>query len=157
MSESEDKRGPGLKFPPPLLVLAIIGCAYLIERLFSLPIVAGEFLWLTGTALIVAALLLATITLLHFFKAKTHVEPWHPTTTIIQKGVFRYSRNPIYLSFCIATLGIGVILNSWWVVCSLLPTIYFLQHLVIKREEAYLEHKFGAPYLDYKQRVRRWI
>jgi protein-S-isoprenylcysteine O-methyltransferase Ste14 len=157
MNDAEDRRGPGLKFPPPLLVVVVIGLGYVADWLMPLPITAGDLLWLTGIAIIVISAMLALSALFHFLEAKTHVEPWHPTTTIIEKGVFRYSRNPIYLAFCSATVGSGLALNSWWVVVGVVPLAYLLQRLVIRREEAYLENKFGKVYLDYKQRVRRWI
>jgi protein-S-isoprenylcysteine O-methyltransferase Ste14 len=157
MNDAEDKRGPGLKFPPPLLVIAIIALGYLADWIKPLPITSGDLLWLSGVALIVLSATLALIALFHFLEAKTHVEPWHPTTTIIDKGVFRYSRNPIYLTFCLATVGGGLALNSWWIVMGVPALGYLLQKLVIEREEAYLENKFGQVYLDYKQRVRRWL
>jgi protein-S-isoprenylcysteine O-methyltransferase Ste14 len=105
---TEDKRGPGLRFPPLLLVLATVGCAWLANLLKPLPIVAGDALLASGFAIIAIALLIALIALAHFFEANTHVEPWHPTTAIIRKGVYRFSRNPIYLSFCLATVGAGL-------------------------------------------------
>ena len=154
---AEDKSGPGLKFPPPLLVLATIGCAWLVDAIRPLPIVDGGVLWLGGTAIIAIALLVALIALVHFFVAKTHVEPWHPTTVIIRNGVYRFSRNPIYLAFCIATVGAGLVLNSWWVVVSVTILKPLLEHLVISREEIYLEKKFGEAYLEYKRQVRRWL
>jgi hypothetical protein len=90
---TEDKRGPGLRFPPLLLVLATVGCAWLANLLKPLPIVAGDALLASGFAIIAIALLIALIALAHFFEANTHVEPWHPTTAIIRKGVYRFSRN----------------------------------------------------------------
>jgi len=157
MNDAGDRRGPGLKFPPPLLVIGAIGLGYLLDWLLPLPISAWDLLWLTGVALIVLSVILALIALFHFLEANTHVEPWHPTTTIIEKGLYRYSRNPIYLAFCSTTLGSGLALNSWWIVMGVLPLVYLLQKLVIKREEAYLANKFGKVYLDYKSRVRRWL
>jgi len=154
---AEDKRGPGLKFPPPLLALAAIGSAWLADWLRPLPIAADDALWLTGITVVAIAFMLALVSLTHFLTAKTHVEPWHPTTTIIRKGLFRFSRNPIYLSFCIATVGAGLMLNSWWVVASVTLLKPLLEHLVISREETYLEKKFGEEYLDYKRQVRRWL
>ena len=154
---AEDNRGPGLKFPPPLLALAAIGVAWLVDQLRPLPIVDGEAAWLGGAAVIGIAVLIALIALAHFIEAKTKVEPWHPTTRIIQTGLYRYSRNPIYLSFCIATVGAGLMLNSWWVIASVAVLKSLLERFVISREEAYLERKFGEPYLEYKQRVRRWL
>ena len=154
---AEDKRGPGLKFPPPLLAAALIATAWLIDLQRPLPITSGGGLWLGGSFVIGLALVIALLALVQFFAHKTHVEPWHPTTTIIQKGLYRFSRNPIYLAFCIATVGVGLVLNSWWIVASSLPLKSLLQRLVIQREETYLEKKFGKDYLQYKRRVRRWI
>jgi protein-S-isoprenylcysteine O-methyltransferase Ste14 len=157
LHDGDDKRGPGLRFPPPLLVLVAIGSGYLADWIKPLPVTVENSLWLTGIALIVLSVTIALLALFHFLEAKTHVEPWHPTTTIINKGLFRFSRNPIYLAFCIATVGCGLLLNSWWVLASVCPLAYLLQQLVIKREEAYLETKFGKTYLEYKNQVRRWI
>ena len=157
MQAHQDKRGPGLKFPPPLLPLSLIGIGYLSHTWLPLPVSERVDLFAPGIALIAASLLLALIALFHFLRAKTHVEPWQPTTTIIQSGVFRHSRNPIYLAFCIATLGCGLLLNSWWVLMATAPLAGLLQLLVIRREEAYLEEKFGQAYLAYKQSVRRWL
>jgi len=153
----EDKRGPGLKFPPPLLLLAAIGCAWLVDTIRPLPIVDEAALWWPGAAIITIALLIALVALVHFFIVKTHIEPWHPTTVIIRNGVYRFSRNPIYLAFCIATVGAGLVLNSWWVIASVMLLKPLLEHLVISREEIYLEKKFGEHYLAYKRQVRRWL
>lgn len=157
MQQADDKHGPGLKFPPPLLALGVIGLFWLVDLLLPLPIVDDGGLWLSGAAIVFVALLILVISLVHFLEAKTHIEPWHPTTAIIQKGIYRFSRNPVYLAFCIATVGCGLILNSWWVVFGVLPLCLLLQQLVIGREEIYLENKFGEEYLAYKRRVRRWF
>jgi protein-S-isoprenylcysteine O-methyltransferase Ste14 len=156
-SDDEDSRGPGLKFPPPLLVALVIGSGYLIDLVIPLPVLTMDLVWLSGAVLIVVALLIALTALFQFLEAKTHIEPWQPTTTIIKQGVFRYSRNPIYLAFGIATVGCGLVLNSWWVLMGVLPLIWLLQQFFIKREEDYLGRKFGKDYLDYKQQVRRWL
>lgn len=157
MQPVEDKRGPGLRFPPPILPLAMVGGAWLLEQWLTLPISGSDILRLPGGLLLATAMLLALATLLQFKRAKTDVEPWRPTTTIIRSGVFRYSRNPIYLAFCIATLGCGLLFDSWWGIAAVAPLAYLLQVLIIRKEEAYLERKFGEPYLDYKNHVRRWF
>ena len=157
MQSIEDKRGPGLKFPPPLLVAVLIGAGYQAHSWLPLPITQSVDLRLIGLVLVIASLLLALLALSGFLRAKTHVEPWQPTTVILQSGVFAYSRNPIYLAFCVATLGAGLIINSWWVLGVTPVLAYLLQWLVINREESYLEQKFGEGYLAYQQRVRRWL
>ena len=157
MQSHDDTRGPGLKFPPPLVPLSLIGIGYLADIYRPLPINEGSGLWLTGLVVLIASLCLALIAVFQFSRAKTHLEPWRPTTYVIQSGIFRYSRNPIYLAFCIATLGCGLMLNSWWGLAAVIPLVYLLQQLVIRHEEAYLEAKFGDSYLAYKHRVRRWL
>ena len=92
-----------------------------------------------------------------FFRFKTHIEPWKPTSKIISSGIFKYSRNPIYTGFCIATPGVGLVLNSWWIIFSVLPLATLLYYLVIRLEESYLLSKFGDKYADYQKRVRRWL
>ena len=157
MQPLDDRRGPGLRFPPPLLPVALLFCAWLAQQWIALPITEGAGLVVPGLALLSISLLLALAALLQFFRAKTHVEPWHPTSSIIDSGLYRFSRNPIYLAFCIATLGGGLILDSWWGIAAVIPLPYLLQLLVIRREEIYLEKKFGETYLGYRRRVRRWL
>jgi len=157
MNDSTDEKGAGVKFPPPLLILILTLIAYAFDFLFPLPIITGSSMWFSGGIVIVIAFLLVAIAIFQFRQAKTHVEPWKSTSSIIQSGVYRYSRNPIYLAFCIVTAGIGMVLNSWWVVGVILPLMFLLRHLVIAREEAYLEKKFGDEYINYKNSVRRWI
>ena len=152
-----DTRGPGLRFPPPLLALGIIAVAWLAQRWIPLPINTGANLLLPGVLLVAIALLIAITAIIQFKRAQTSVEPWKPTTSIIETGLFGYSRNPIYLAFCIATAGIGLIINSWWVILGLPILVFLLWALVIRKEETYLEARFEGVYLDYKQRVRRWI
>lgn len=155
--DEEDKRGPGVRIPPPLLALGTIGCAWLLDLALPLPIGDGAYQGPAGLALIGLAALLALASLIQFFAAKTHVEPWRPTTTVIRHGVFRFSRNPIYLAFAIATLGAGLWLDSWWIVAAVVPLVYLLQRFVIRLEEAYLERKFGDDYLAYRRTTRRWL
>jgi protein-S-isoprenylcysteine O-methyltransferase Ste14 len=76
---------------------------------------------------------------------------------VITKGPYRLSRNPMYLAWTLISLGIGLIVNSGWVVIFL-PGAQLFTHLVtIPREERLLVRGFGQSYLAYKERVRRWL
>jgi len=154
---SEDKRGPGVKIPPPLLAVVTIVGAWGLDRLFPLPIAAGNGIRWTGLAIVALAFLLALVTLLQFLLAKTHVEPWRPTSVVIRSGAFRFSRNPIYLAFCIAAFGAALVIDSWWGIAAVPLLGWLLLRCAIRHEEAYLEAKFGEPYLAYKRAVRRWL
>ena len=153
----EDKRGPGIRIPPPLLVIAVIGAVWEVDRVLPMPLVGSDELRWSGFAIIALAFLLALVSLLQFLLAKTHVEPWRPTSVIIRGGAFRFSRNPIYLAFCIAAFGAALVIDSWWGIAAVPLLGWLLLRCAIRHEEAYLEARFGEPYLDYKRAVRRWI
>ncbi len=92
-----------------------------------------------------------------FHKADTTVKPFQESTSLITEGVFRYSRNPMYLGFLLVLIGIGLLFGSlspWFI----LPIFTFLMAKVfIRVEERMLEAKFGPAWLVYKEKVRRWI
>ncbi len=157
MNFDNDKRGPAVKTPPPLIFLTLLLFAYGIEQ--YLPLNMGQSPLLNIVS--IGAIVIGLGTIIHvgimFWQAKTCIEPWKPTSTIITGGLYAYSRNPIYTGLCFVQIGLGLYLNSLWVVLSFLPAATLINYLVIHKEEHYLEQKFGDEYLDYKQRVRRWL
>ncbi len=80
-----------------------------------------------------------------------------PTTVFVMHGPFRFSRNPQYLSVNIIYLGIAISFNALWPIVFLPVVLLIMTVGVIKREERYLERRFGEEYLRYKARVRRWL
>ena len=110
----------------------------------------GVVVILIGLAVVVAASRT-------FKNVDTNIEPWKPTSKIVSDGVFAYSRNPIYVAFCLAPIGIGLLVGSFWVLMSFVPAAITVYFVAIKKEEAYLEKKFGDEYLAYKSNVRRWV
>ena len=68
---------------------------------------------------------------------------------------YRFSRNPIYISFILLVLGLSVWLNDLWLVVTLVPAVGFIAVVVIPREEQFLERNFHDEYLSYKTTVRR--
>ena len=89
--------------------------------------------------------------------AGTNIRPDRPTTAIVDSGPFRFTRNPLYMAAICGYLGIALLVNSIWPILLLLPMLILLQEGVVKREERYLERKFGDDYLNYRRRVRRWF
>jgi protein-S-isoprenylcysteine O-methyltransferase Ste14 len=80
-----------------------------------------------------------------------------PATVLVTHGPFRFSRNPQYVSGNILYLGIAVSFNTLWPIVFLPVILLIMIEGVIKREERYLERRFGAEYLSYKSEVRRWL
>ena len=111
---------------------------------------------LGGTAVLVAVALFL-YALSTFRTAGTPVPGNRPTTTIVRTGPYRYSRNPIYLSFSLLQLGVACWVNSLWLLVTLMPAVALMSFVVIPREEQYLAIRFPSDYLPYKASVRRWL
>ena len=156
MSTEKDK-GPAVKVPPPLIFFVFILLAWWLNDLAPFRLKASETMISLGWLLCLASFLLACTSVYQFFKARTHIEPWKPADALIVSGVFRFSRNPIYLAFVLFTVGLGLVMNNLWIVSSIAPSIAVLHGLVITREERYLRARFGQGYEDYCNKVRRWL
>lgn len=157
MQVEEDKTGASVKFPPPLIFVLSMIIAYAAHRFMPVEIgVSGGFetIGVAVVALGIGCFILAVRTLK---SADTNVEPWKPTSSIVSTGIFAYTRNPIYLGFSIVVVGVGIFLDSVWVLLSFLPSVAAVYFIAIRKEEAYLEKKFAGEYLQYKARVRRWL
>ena len=110
-----------------------------------------------GASLVVVAIALFSYAVAKFRAAGTPVPARNPTTVIVRTGPYRFSRNPIYLAFSLVQLGIAIWVNSVWLLATLIGAVALIHYVVIRREEQYLERRFGAQYLDYKASVRRWL
>jgi len=168
---SEPRDIPGVIAPPPLIYLGFLLLGWGLAGIGARPeAVEAGFGWLAAglgletpvrrglaLTLIVGGLLLDGMAAGLFRRRGTAVEPWKPSTVLINEGPYRFSRNPIYLGFAITYVGLAVAMDSWVVLLMLLPCIAVVDRLVIAREERYLAAKFGAPYDAYRQKVRRWL
>jgi protein-S-isoprenylcysteine O-methyltransferase Ste14 len=142
---------------PPVAYLATIVTGSVLEFAWPTAFLPSAFTTPIGSALVVAAVMLFFYSVAKFRAAGTPVPGNRPTTTIVRTGAYGFSRNPIYVAFSLLQLGIAAWINSLWLIATLLAAIALMTTVVIPREERYLEKKFGAEYLDYKARVRRWI
>src|SRR3984893_15460584 len=110
-----------------------------------------------GILITVGAIALGISAIREMFAANTPLDVRKPSTEIVTSGVFRKSRNPIYLGMLLLCAGVAFLANSLWILVLVLPLAIILQKGVIGPEESYLEKKFGDKYLRYKAKVRRWI
>jgi protein-S-isoprenylcysteine O-methyltransferase Ste14 len=143
--------------PPLAWVLAVIA-AFALDWLMPLPFVpaAVSAPWLGGAVFVVALALfawaIATIT-----RAGSNVPTNRPTTSIVDTGPYRFTRNPIYLGMMLGLVGLAIAFDSLWPLVTLVPFALVIRYGVVAREEAYLERMFGEVYRRYRARVRRWL
>lgn len=161
---------PGVIAPPPLIYLGFLLAGWAVFR-FANPEVLGEAArWLklgfgmetqtrriVSLPLIIGGLLLDGAAAGYFRRLGTAVEPWKPSTVLATDGLYRFSRNPIYLGFAITYAGLAIAMDSALVLVLLIPCLFVVDRFVIRREERYLSAKFGADYDAYRARVRRWL
>src|SRR5271166_3492442 len=110
-----------------------------------------------GAGVFAVGLALAIWAIITIRKAGTRVEANKPTTAIVADGPYRVTRNPIYIGMFLGLTGLAIGFDNFWVLATLVPFYLVIRYGVISREEAYLERKFGAVYLGYKSRIRRWL
>ena len=147
-------------FPPavPLLtILAGVGLNRVWPLDFGFVLPAPERYWLGGLIVVAAILGLGLRSVLLFRRSGQNENPWKPTPSVVDRGPFRFTRNPMYLQMVLVCVGVAVMLMNWWILVLTPFGAWVLQRLAILPEEAYLERKFGDAYLAYKRRVRRWL
>lgn len=111
----------------------------------------------SGTSIALCAALLFGLSIREFRAAGTPVRATARTIRIVRAGPYRFTRNPIYLSFILFVVGLSVWLNNLWLLVTLVPAVVFISVIVIPREERFLERNFCDHYLSYKAAVRRWL
>jgi protein-S-isoprenylcysteine O-methyltransferase Ste14 len=112
--------------------------------------------WL-GAMVFVLALALFAWAIVTITRAGSNVPTNLPTTTIVETGPYRFTRNPIYLSMFLGLMGLAIAFDNLWLLMMLAPFALVIRYGVVAREEAYLERKFGDVYRGYRSRVRRWL
>ncbi len=115
--------------------------------------------WRYGFAIsigVIGALLIAAALGL-FRQMGTRPEPWQPSTALVTGGIYRFTRNPMYLGMALIYTGLAGGFDSPAAGILLAPLIAVIHFGVIVREERYLAQKFGTGYLQYKATVRAWL
>ena len=142
---------------PPLVYLCAIALGLLLHFAWPIRLVSRAVSVPLGAAAVLVAVALFFYAVRTFRTADTPVPGNRPTTTIVRTGPYRWSRNPIYLSFSLLQLGVAFWVNSLWLLVTLIPAVALMSFVVIPREERYLKTRFTSDYLAYKASVRRWL
>jgi len=166
MSRDSAKRpagGPGtagVVGRPILLFPAAVLAGLTLDGLLPVPIPIPQVdvaAWVVGGALILVGLALFVAGVKSFSRAETPLPTNQPARVLVTTGIYRWTRNPVYLGFFLAYAGIGVAALSPWILFLLFPLVVTIRYGVVGREETYLDRRFGETYRDYKTSVRRWL
>lgn len=158
MSEKQ-KDSPAINkyIHPPIVAIFYIIIALLLGRF--VPALAGmsQTMKNIGLGFTFIGFLFGVGAYLEFRKARTTLDPHGSVKALVKNGIYRFTRNPIYLGFAFMVIGFPLAYGSLWGAVAAPFFMTTLARLVIEKEEAYLEKKFKDEYTGYKSRVRRWL
>ncbi len=156
----KEKGSPNIPIRPPMVLYAGLALGGLLDRVAGAvvpPDSSGFLLSLSGCLLLAASIVVMSMACLAFKNAKTNVRTDRPAESLVTVGIFGFTRNPMYLSFCLLGLSLALIVNSLWLLAGTFPFCVYIHHVVIPEEERYMERRFGEAYLNYKEKTPRWL
>lgn len=159
MNQSDRQHFLELKIPPALVVAVTGALMWLVATIVPAAtlVIPG---WSVGTAIfLLTGVVISGLGVVAFRRARTTVNPMKPGTAsvLVAGGIYRLTRNPMYLGFLVALLGWGVWLANV-VAFLLLPAfVCYMNRFQIVPEERALRERFGESFVVYQGRVRRWL
>lgn len=142
--------------PPKIALIAMLAMVILHITVPLAIIVPAPFSY-TGAAFVAVGGAMIVWSRRVFQAAATPIKPFTQSTALIRHGLYRWSRNPMYLGAVLLVFGVALLLGS---VTPLLVVVAFfaiLQEGFIRHEERLLEQRFGVEYRNYRRSVRRWL
>ncbi|HKV43835.1 MAG TPA: isoprenylcysteine carboxylmethyltransferase family protein [bacterium] len=158
-SSSSAERGARVRFPPPLIVVIciLVGVVFQyavtrapvpVDRAISA--MGGILILMIGLGFIASARIL-------FMRTGQNPAPWTPSSELILKGPYRFTRNPMYLGITLFEIGSGLAVNNLWISLFAAPALVTVHFIAVLPEERYLSKKFGESYKTYRAQVRRYL
>lgn len=157
MAKEQDHPNISPNIHPPVLVLIYIAVAYLLGWFIRIPYDVPVLLRNIGFSFTVIGFLLGVAAFIEFRKARTTLDPHGSARQLVTSGVYRFTRNPIYLGFLLMVIGLPLNSGFYWGLLVAPFYVTTMNRLVIEREEDYLQKKFKDAYTSYTSRVRRWL
>lgn len=142
---------------PPTLLTISIGLMLVLHFIFLVLRILHFPFNLAGIILICLGIWISILGSNHFERKKTTVMTFDTPQVLVTDGLYRYSRNSMYIGFAMSVIGIWLLLGSLSPIIAAVIFLAILDRYYIRFEEAVLQKAFGTEYLEYKRQVRRWI
>ena len=145
---------------PPVALVLIVGFIMWLVAPYAPRVDAGESVRLVISAILfLLGILFALSGVMAFRTSKTTVDPRKPeaSSALVSSGVYRYSRNPMYVGFALVLAAWAVFLASAWALLAVPFFVIYMNRFQIAPEERALRKLFGEEFRAYEQRVRRWL
>jgi protein-S-isoprenylcysteine O-methyltransferase Ste14 len=144
---------------PPLALVAIVAAGMAILAYAAPASAEVPARLVVALALVLAGALVAAAGVVAFRRHKTTVNPFTPdqSSSLVTMGVYRFSRNPMYLGFLLALAGWAVYLASWPAALWLPAFVLYMNRFQIQPEERALLERFGQQFVTYSKTTRRWL
>lgn len=148
-----------LIIPPPIVMLVIGVIMWLLSMLF--PAFPLSLTYNVATAIVIGlvGIGISMAGILDFKRARTTTDPRKPAnaSALVTSGIYRFSRNPMYVGILLVLIGWGVFLGNALALIGAFAFVPYISRYQIQPEERLLQDKFGAEFTEYKARVRRWL
>jgi protein-S-isoprenylcysteine O-methyltransferase Ste14 len=145
------------KFLPPFWMVLCLALAWLLDRYVPLWTLDSPLPGLVGRGIGLLGLMVILWPVVQFLLARTGLVPFSKATTLVTTGLYRVTRNPMYLGMVLLLVGGALVFGSLGAFLPIPLFVAIIQHRFILGEEAFLESAFGDEYRSYRERVRRWI
>jgi protein-S-isoprenylcysteine O-methyltransferase Ste14 len=142
---------------PFVIYLGLAIVAVVLQQNVPLPFIAQTPARVLGLLLITLNFGFGLPALRGMLRMKTSPNPHRPATVLVLSGVYRFTRNPMYVGLTLIFAGVLTFFQITWGLLFVPLVVWLITIWVIVPEEKYLENKFGEEYLQYKSNVRRWI
>jgi protein-S-isoprenylcysteine O-methyltransferase Ste14 len=150
-------RSAGHRVIPPVYFLAAVAASVALHFIMPIALLVPSPINLAGGVLVAAGLGVTLWAAGLFRAAGTPLIPFERSTALVTGGIYKWTRNPMYLGLATALLGLALLLGT---LGAFIPLPFFawqIRRKFVLPEEAFLEDLFGSPYAQYKARVRRWL
>jgi len=148
-----------LKIPPPVLVIISVALMWVLSRYFPFAPHLLPYNYFVAAIFAIAGIGFIAPAVRQFLRAQTTVHPMHPqkTTVLVTEGVYKVTRNPMYVGLWLILNAVGFFLNALTPFVVIVLFLLYIENFQIKPEEEALSQLFGESFEQYKKNVKRWL